>query len=82
MLEEVPRRLAERLRNEGFYVSRHANWLVVMKDGRMAALVYIYPLHREAEIVDMGAGREIEEALLAIVPEFRVSVRKPLHERY
>jgi len=77
--ELVPRRLAEELRARGFYVSRHANWLIVMKDERIAALVYVYPLYSEAEVVDLGSGEEVERALLKVAPEFKVRRRRALH---
>jgi len=78
--ELVPVELAKVLREKGFYVSRHANWLIVMKGGKMASLVYVYPLYEEAEVVDLGAGEEVAETLKELAPSFRVNVRRAKHE--
>jgi len=78
--ELVPAELARALRERGFYVSRHANWLIVMKEGKMASLVYVYPLYEEAEVVDMGAGGEVVRTLKELAPSFRVRVRRAKHE--
>ena len=68
------------MRERGLYVSRHANWLIVMKENEMGALVYVYPLFEEAEVVDMGAGEEVLEALREVAPGFAVRVRRAKYE--
>jgi len=78
--EHVPKELAKKLREKGLYVSRHANWLIVMKDGKMAALVYVYPLYGDVEVVDMGAAPEVLDALKEVAPGFSARVRRPKYE--
>ena len=80
MKEQLPAELARRLRSKGFYVSRHANWLIVMKDSKMVALVYVYPLFNEAEVVELEAeAKSVAEELSNLDPEISVRTRKAKH---
>ena len=75
--ELAPRELASYLRSKGYYVSRHANWLIVMKDNKMAGMIYVYPSFSEATVIE---ERPLDEAVEWLEGKgFKVTRRAPLY---
>ena len=67
-------RLAEELRRLGYYVSRHANWLLVLKGNEIVATIYVYPDYKEVTVVDRD---EITELVRKTLKEYKVTKREP-----
>jgi len=77
--ENAAKELASYLRSLGFYVSRHANWLIVMKEGKMAGMVYLYPSFSEAVVIE---DIPLEEAVGWLEERgFKVTRRVPMYRR-
>ena len=66
--------LAYKLRERGYYVSRHANWLLVMKDERIVATIYLYPDYKEATVVDRD---EVYSLVSEILNDYKVNRKRP-----
>lgn len=77
--ENAARDLASHLRSLGYYVSRHANWLIVMKDGKMCGMVYVYPSYGEAVVIE---DKPLNEAVRWLEEkDFKVSRRAPMYRQ-
>ncbi len=75
--EWAPKELASYLRSKGYYVSRHANWLIVMKEGKIAGMIYLYPSFSEATVIE---EKPLDEAVKWLEDrDFKVTRRAPLY---
>jgi len=78
-MEYPPAALARVLR-EKYYVSRHADWLMVMDKEckRYLATVYVYPRAKEVIVVDRGnVYEDIKKALRDLNLNYKVYRRTP-----
>ncbi len=77
--ENAAKELASYLRSLGYYVSRHANWLVLMKGGKVAGMVYLYPSFSEAVVIE---DMPLEEAVKWLEErDFKVRRRAPMYRQ-
>ncbi len=66
--------LAKELGKLGYYVSRHSNWLLVMRNNKIAATIYVYPDYKEVTVVDRD---EVAELVAKILRDYKVLRKRP-----
>ncbi len=67
-------KLAQFLRKRGFYVARHANWLLVMKDDKIVATIYVYPDFKEVTVVER---ERLAHLVKEVLRDYKVTVKEP-----